>query len=298
MSSTSGAADTGASTGSQSAGAAAQTGQQSAGATQSQSTPGQSTPPAGASASDWTSGLNDDLKGFVQNKGFKDPASVIDSYRNLEKLTGLPKEKILRLPDNMDDPAAMNEIYSRLGKPATADEYKIKAGEGENAEFAKWMSDTFFENGLTTKQAQGILNKWNEMQGNLTKQQSEKLEAALAQQEQELKKEWGMAYDQKVQTAKRAAQAFGVAPEVIDRLEKAMGYTGVMKFFDAIGSKIGEAQYVGSNSSQGFNMTPEAARNKIAMLRGDASFIQRLQNKDVAALNEWNQAHKMAYPET
>src|SRR5690606_18358521 len=71
-------------------------------------------------ATDWTSGFSDDLKGFVQNKGFKDPASVLDSYRNLEKLMGTPKERLLRLPENMDDANAMGEIYTRLGRPQTA----------------------------------------------------------------------------------------------------------------------------------------------------------------------------------
>ena len=33
---------------------------------------------------DWTTGLNEDTRGFVQNRGFKDPGMVLDSYRNME----------------------------------------------------------------------------------------------------------------------------------------------------------------------------------------------------------------------
>lgn len=262
--------------------------------------PAGATPPAAAApapAADWTSGFNDELKGFVQNKGFKDPAAVLDSYRNIEKLMGAPKEKLLRLPDNSDDAQAMSEIYSKLGRPGAPGDYKIAPKEGGNKEFAGWMENTFFEAGLSQKQTQVIVNKWNELQGNNAKASEEQFATQLKAQEQALQKEWGAAYEQKSIVAKRAVREFGVEPQVIDAMEKAMGFDKVMKFFDKVGSKLGEADFVTNSSGNSFAMTPEAARNKIKQLQSDTDFVRRLQNRDSGATNEWNRAHQMAYPD-
>jgi hypothetical protein len=268
-----------------------------ASSTSSQPSQSGTTPPAGAASTDWTTGLNDEMKGYVQNKGFKDPSSVLDSYKNLEKLMGTPKERLLRLPENMEDQQAMGEIYAKLGRPNSPDDYKIEADkQNGNPEFAKFLKNTFFENGLTTKQALGIVNKWNEMQTSYTKQVQEQQSAQNEQQMNNLKKEWGAAYEQKVNVAKRAARDFGVAPEVIDHLEKAMGFSGVMKFFDTIGSKLGEADYVSAGqNNNSFAMTPEAARNKLQALKSDPDFVKRYAAGDHTARAEMERLHKMAY---
>jgi hypothetical protein len=256
------------------------------------------TPPAGASSQDWTSGLNEEMKGYVKNKGFTDPAMALDSYRNLEKLIGTPKERILRLPENMDDAQAMGEIYARLGRPATAEEYKITPNkDGSNADFANFLKSAFYENGLTAKQATGIVSKWNEMHEKVSQGLNEQYNAKIQTQADALKKEWGAAYEQKINVAKHAARAFGVSPETVTALETAMGFDGVMKFFDAVGSKIGEAQFVNPNRSDGFSLTPDAAMSKISRLKSDPEFIKKYAGGDSNARAEMDRLHKMAYPD-
>ena len=246
---------------------------------------------------DWTTGFNDELKGYVATKGFKDTAAVLNSYQNLEKLIGHPQEKILKLPDNMEDPKALADIYNRLGRPADKEGYKLQAPEGGDKEFTEWAKGTFHEAGLTSKQAHALFQKYNEHVGNLTKAQSESYQADIAKQETALKTEWGAAFEQKVNSAKRAAKEFGVSAEAIDKLEKSMGFTGVMKFFDQIGSKLGEGSYINGDSNTGGSLTPEAARGKLKLLIKDADFQRRIANKDAAALMEWNNLNQMASPQ-
>lgn len=252
-----------------------------------------------AATTDWTSGFNDDLKGFVQNKGFKDPASVLDSYRNLEKLMGTPKERLLRLPENMDDATAMGEIYTRLGRPQTPEDYKIEVPKDGDASFAKWAQGTFHELGLTTKQASALVNKWNEFAVNHQNGMTEKSAAEMQAQHDGLKREWGAAFDQNISVAKRAAAEFGISAEVIDKMESAMGFTQVMKLMHTIGAKLGEGEFVTNGSRGGsFNgaLTPDQARNKINSLRQDNEFIKRYTNGDASAKAEMERLHAMAYP--
>jgi len=247
-------------------------------------------------AQDWTSGLNDEYKGYVQAKGFKDPSMVLESYKNIEKLMGAPKERLMTLPEKEDAPE-WNDVYKRLGKPEKADDYKIDAGKDGNPEFAKWAKEVFHGANLTTKQAEMVASKWNEYVQGTQKSQMEAMAARSAQDEIALKKEWGAAFDQQINTAKKAAVAFGLQPDMIDKLESSLGFGGLMKFLNSIGSKIGESDFVsGGTRNPGFGvMTPIAAQSRIKSLAEDTAFTQKLMNGDISAKDEWDRLHTMAY---
>lgn len=251
-------------------------------------------------ATDWTSGLNDDLKGYVQTKGFKDTTAVLDSYRNLEKLMGAPKERLVRLPEKDDDAEGWSQVFERLGRPKEAKEYGIKApAELGDAKFIETMQAAFHEAGLSKRQAEQIVGKWNEhMTGTITSNK-EMYQAKLAEQEQTLKKEWGMAYEQNVKAGQRAAQMFGIDGATIDKLEETMGFAGVMKLMHQIGSKIGEDSFVsadGKESSFSGSLTPEAARHRIDALKKDPDFAKKIADNNAEARAEWDRLHKFAYP--
>lgn len=254
-------------------------------------------PAAPATATDWTTGFNDEVKGYVQNKGFKDPGQVIESYRNVEKLLGGPREKLIRLPDNMDDQAAMGEIYSKLGRPPTAQEYKISAQKGADPELSKFMEETFFKANLSTKQAEAIAAEYNKHLAGKATKETEAYDVKFKEQEANLKRDWGMAHDQNIAKAKQAAREFGVEANIVEAMEQSAGYDKTMKFFADIGSKMGESSFHANSGPNQFALTPEAARNKIATLRQDSAFSKRVLAGDIGAKAEWDNAHKMAYPD-
>lgn len=254
------------------------------------------TPPATPPTASWTDSLAPELKGFVESRQFKDPASVVDAYRNLEKLRGVPKERLLTLPEKEDAPE-WNDIYSRLGKPADPSEYGIKA-DGESKDFAEWAQKTFFDANMTKKQATVFAQKWDEYFKGQATAIEEKQQQQLAAQETALKKEWGAAFEQNTMAAKKAAVAFGLDGEKVDALEKALGFDGVMKLLHQIGSKVGESDFVSGKSTGGFGvLTPAAAQQKIKELRSDQDFVRRYTAGDAGAREEMAKLHKWAYPE-
>lgn len=259
---------------------------------------GTATPPA--ATGDWTTGLNDDMKGYVQNKGFKDPAMVLDSYRNLEKLMGV-RERLVKLPEKDDDAEGWNQVYERLGRPKEAKEYELKGPEGASDEkFIEWARGTFHELGLSKKQAEALTGKWNERVKGMLGESNQNYERQLAEQETALKKEWGAAYDQNINVAKHAAKAFGLDGATIDKLETAMGYSGVMKFMHTLGGKVGEASFVdGGSRNPGFGnaLSPEAAKSRIQSLKADPGFIRKYTSGDADARAEMDRLHSMAYAE-
>lgn len=268
---------------------------------------GQTTGDAGAGSAttqttqgDWTSGLPEDVRGYVQSKGFKDPGSVVDSYRNLEKLMGAPKDRLLRLPDKEDAPE-WNDIYARLGRPADPKEYKFDVPPelGGPDSFA-WAGPAFHKAGISKRQAETLMGEWKQhaekQVGETRAQYQAKIDADVAG----LKKEWGMAHDQNIAAAKIAAKQLGVTPEQIDQLESAMGFSGVIKMFHAIGTKTGEHSFVGQDTKgAGFGaMTPSEAQSRLSDKRRDPDYARKLQAGDADAKREWEMLHRFAYPES
>lgn len=272
-----------------------------AGPTVSAGSPGTvSTPPAAMPTNDWTTGFNDELKGYVQTKGFKDPAAVVESYRNFEKLQGVPQDKLLKLPEKDDDPN-WGLVWDKLGRPKEAKEYNVEVPpEFGDDSFAEWAKNTFHQLNMPKKQAEALAKKWNEYISTTMNQQKTDRQLETQQQELALKKEWGAAFEQNIVQAGRAAKQLGIDEATLDKLESAMGFAGVVKFVHGLAAKIGEDSFVGgASNSGGFRgvLTPEQATHRIAALKNDSDFVRRYIAGDTGARTEMETLHKMAHPD-
>lgn len=255
------------------------------------------TPVGTSPTSDWTTGFDDSMKGWIQNKGFKNPSDLANSYLNLEKLHGVPQDRLLKLPENMDTPEG-RAIWDKLGASSDPKEYKLDIPkEIGDSKMAEVFAQKFSELGVPKGMAEKITKTWNEYVGGQMKAQTESLTAQLAQEQAALKKEWGAAHDQNVQIGKEAAKKFGFDAGTIDKLESAMGYQGVMKLMNKLGSAIGEHSYVGGQSP-GFGdaMAPAQAKMKMDAMMGDPGFKSRYLTGDPSAKAEYTKLAAMAYP--
>lgn len=249
---------------------------------------------------DWTSTLPEAQRMYVQNKGFKDAAAVLDSYKSLETLMGTPKERLLRLPDKPDAPE-WGEVYERLGRPKNADEYKFATPQGveANKEFTSWAQKQFHELGLTRAQGETLAQRWNEYaSGDSQKLAAEKV-TQIKTEETALKREWGAAYEQQTKTAFKAAQTFGLGQAEVTKLESALGYSATMKFLASVGSKLGEDSFITGEQSGGFNgaLTPERALAEIEELKKDKEFVRKYNAGDRDSFKKMTRLHQFAHPE-
>ena len=254
---------------------------------------------AAPAATDWTTGITDDAtRSWVVTKGYKDPGALATSAHHLEKLVGAGLDRVVQLPKE-NTPEAWNAVYDKLGRPAKADEYKIPVPDGDKGEFASVAKNWFHEAGLNQAQAEKLAAKWNEHVGGIGKASAEAEMGKGAEQAAVLAKEWGAALDQNKAIAKQAVNALGVSGEQIDALQKAMGYDGVMKFFHSIGTKVGEADFVGGGGNQtgGGALTPVQAQAEIQQLRKDPDFVAQYTKGNVDARERMSRLHKMAYPD-
>lgn len=258
-------------------------------------TPGApATPPQG----DWTSTLDEDSKGYVQNKGFKTPNEVLNSYRQLEKTFGVPQDRLLKLPENMDSPEG-RAIMERLGMPKTPAEYgldKLVPKEGGDPKLAEWAAEVFHKTGLPQKAAEEIITKWNERSQAAQKANQENIVAAITQGDAALKKDWGAAYEQNIQIAKAGMRALELKPEEVDTLDRIMGRERLFKKLQSIGKGIGEATFVSGRPAADGVLAPEQARQKIKELGMDSNWVKRFSNGDSEAKALMERMQRMAYP--
>ena len=257
--------------------------------------------PNGATTQDWTSGFQEQDKLYITNKGFKDPANMLDSYKNLETLMGTPKERLLRLPEKADAPE-WGDIYDRLGRPKNANEYQFgKPGvEPVNKEFTEWAQKQFHGLGLTKSQGETLAAKWNEYaMGDVQKTQAA-YDANLKVEQGALQKEWGAAYEQKIKGCQAAAQAFGLGKDEVSKLEKALGYSATLKFLSNVGEKLSEDSFIGTGGDAGgFKgaLTPGQAQAEIQELLKDKDFSRRYAAGDREAFKKMEALHKAAHPD-
>lgn len=258
-------------------------------------------PAAPAPQTSWYEGFDQDTVAWLDNRGVTKLGekealkNLTEGFRNAQKFIGAPPDKLLRMPDfEKADKAELDQFYTKLGRPADPSGYEIELPEGSPTDFAESFKKTAHELGLTQAQAKALVN-WNNEQGQqMTQAQLQAYQESVQRDEMTLKAEWGVAYDQQIAAAQRAAHGLGLNAEQIDAMEKSMGFSNLMKMMSKIGSKLGEDKFVGSESQTSSILTPSAAKEKIAQLTNDKEWVKKYLNGNVEARAEMDRLQRLS----
>lgn len=216
-------------------------------------------------AASWLDGLGDDLKGYVESRGFKNPGAVVESYRNLEGLRGVPEERLLKLPADMADGEAMAAVYDRLGRPSEPTEYTNALGDGIDGEVYSKLAAKAHEMGLSDSQFRGMQEATQEISA-----------AVLGAEEEASAKafdDWKANNAEGFQNAARMMASLGVDDDALAGI-LAGDKTSLYDFLAKAAETVGESKIIkGDPPKTEFNMTPGAASQKIAELFADKDFM-------------------------
>jgi hypothetical protein len=165
--------------------------------------------------STWKDSISEAYRNDPNIEKFTEIDALAKSYINATKMIG--QDKVV-IPTNNSTEEHWDEVYTKLGRPESADKYTLDA-KSEVVNLDETSIKSFAEQshklGLNNKQAQGILEFYkNNMEG--TAQQSKiDTETAQVQAEQQLRQEWGRDFEGKVKQAGALAKA-NINPEVLD----------------------------------------------------------------------------------
>ena len=217
-------------------------------------------------AKSWKEAIPEELRNDPNISKFTELESLAKSYVNATRMIGQDK---VAVPNNNSTDDQWNEVYDKLGRPESPDKYQLDI-KSEAVPLDEGAIKSFAENahqlGLNNKQAQGILEFYkNSMEGSLQQNQVD-METAQANAEQELRKEWGRAYEDNIKKAGAVAKA-NMDANILDMQLKdgtRLGdHPAVIKGFANIANLMSEDKLVSTESenvSQGIDYDAEISK--------------------------------------
>lgn len=217
----------------------------------------------------WTISLAPEVRELPTFSKFKNVNDLATSYLNLEKTLG--KEK-LPLPKDDKDQAGWDMVYNRLGRPEAADKYEIKMqlAEGLNAneEHIKGLKSQAHKLGLSSKQLQGMIDYWTDLENGALKQRQDSSADAKNQAELGLRKRYGSAFEQTKTNVEAVIKNLVDKDDQAEFLEAAKNNPKLFNALANISKNFSEDTLKGS--SKGFAMAPEEAQREYLSILGDS----------------------------
>ena len=247
-------------------------------------------PPAPAGG--WQAGLSAETAGALAPKNFATIEDFGKAYLSLETVIG---KKGVIVPGDKATSEELDAFHTELGRPKTAEDYKITLGKGvqqteTDKAFTAAMLPVFHAAGLNQGTVDKLVEGFNAFTGAQGTVASEDAEAADEKLKLDLHAKWGANLDKNEAIASFAAKEFG-PPELLDKLNTALGDVGLMEMMFNIGSRmIGDGGLIGVGG--GFVSTPEQAQIKLAELKEDKEFNKALLDRDhpehKQAVDKWS----------
>ena len=235
----------------------------------------------------WLGEVDADTAGYVQNKGWTDAKQVLEGYRALEKMRGVPADRLLTLPAADADEATRGAFYDKLGRPKAAADYDFKIGD--EATTGK-LKELVHKHGLSADQARGLINDWAAHEATGLEAAGKAAGDRIHADNAKLAAEWGAAHDQNMAAARQGRDVLGWDAKTIDAVGATIGHYNLVKLLHSVAERSGEASFVAGSTpgsgNQNFKMTPEQAGNELKRLRSDASWVKRYASGDAATVAE------------
>ena len=231
----------------------------------------------GGSGNDFLNMIPEDLREHPSLSPIKDVGNLAKSYINAQQLIGADK---LPAPKNPSE-EQLSAIYNYLGKPESADAYEFAVdGNVITEEVATSYKDVAHKLNLTPQQASGILDYYKGLADSSQQQAGQQMELQREEVENNLKKEWGQAYDQKIAGAGQVINQFG-SPEMLEwQLADGTKLGNHPEFIKAFANIADFRQSVTSedtitNATSSRAMTPKEAQAEIDSIMSSSEYTDR-----------------------
>ena len=214
----------------------------------------------------WKDSISQEFREDPNISKFTEIDALAKSYINATRMIGQDK---VAVPNENSTDDQWNEVYGKLGRPESADKYKLEVNS-ETAQIDESSIKSFAENahklGLNNKQAQGILEYYKDSMEGSAQQSKIDTETAQAQSEAELRKEWGRSFDENLKKAASVAKA-NMNEDVLNMQLKdgtRLGdHPSIIKGFANIANLMSEDKMIGTDedsATSGRNLDEEISK--------------------------------------
>ncbi len=249
-------------------------------------------------ADGWAAGLGEDDARLVESKGWSGWGDVIEGYRQLERLQGVPTDQLLRLPGEDAGDADWSEVHRRLGCPEDAEGYRFPDRDDADPAVDRMLAEEAHALGLTPRQAEALRDRHYEGGAQADERHEGAIRRGIANVERSFSEEYGAAAETELGYADSGIRFLGGqdVPDLRAVLDSAglTGNVGLMKRLALLGHETSED---GALPGGGFGASGGGgAADEIAQLRADKDFMKAFMNskhtghKDAVARMETLQA--------
>jgi hypothetical protein len=221
--------------------------------------------------------LPEDLRNEPSLRTFTDPGALAKSYVNAQRMIGADK---IALPGKSATPDEWREVYNRLGAPTEASGYEFDGDVPLEENYLNSFREHALNAGLRPSQANEMMNFVRSTIDGMNEGMSQSAEEARYAGEQELRQEFGQAFEQRLELAQMAAKNLLGGTEMFDNIQLSDGrmlgdHPDIIRMFSNLASQIGEDNLAGETTE--LIMTPEEASRQIAeMTRRDGPYFDRM----------------------
>ncbi|HBW3276867.1 hypothetical protein GXB75_14825 [Klebsiella pneumoniae] len=169
-----------------------------------------------------------------------------------------PAAFIEKLPDDGDE-KGWQELYEKLGRPEKVEDYGIKPPEGSDGTFLNTALSWMHESGLNKKQAETVINKFNEYAAEQQKSAQENIANQNAANREKVIKSWGSEVEANTAILQNAVQRF-FPDAVIEKFNTA----GLLNDPDLVNAVLAIGKALGEDKTVTAAATGNAAEKDIA----------------------------------
>jgi hypothetical protein len=207
--------------------------------------------------------LPEELRNEPSLRTFTDPGALAKSYVNAQRMIGADK---IAIPSKSATQDEWREVYTKLGAPTEVGGYDL----GDDAPLADEYMNSFREHalnaGLNANQANEMMAFIRSTVDGVNQGYEKGAEEARYASEQELKEEFGQAFEQRLELAQMAARDLLGDTEIFDDIVLSDGrmlgdHPAIVKMFSNLAAQIGEDNLAGETTE--LIMTPEEASRQI-----------------------------------
>ncbi len=179
--------------------------------------------------------LSVEEEAYLGKKGFKNPAELLKSYRELER--GFSSR--VALPKN-GDKEAMDKLYSKLGMPQDCEGFDIEFADEDKA-IGESFKKACLENNILPQSAKGLYEWYVKSRAEFGAKADKEWEENSLREIDDVRKEWGAQAPRNMELMKRGVRLFtGDDDEVVAGIEQAVGTRRMMEVFLKLGEAISE----------------------------------------------------------
>lgn len=203
---------------------------------------------------------------------------VAKSYVNIEKMVGMDKNQLLALPKE-NTPEAMAPIWDKLGRPTDVKGYEIEQyKEVLPPEVLGKYADLAHKSGMSKTAFQALVGEFVNESVAGQKAMQEQQEQQVQQWQADVKKEFGAAYEDKINFARKAVESFGLS-DVIKENSAMFEHPAIIKAFSAIGEKTSEGLVLSNGAVSHGKLAPNEAKMELAKFHSDPETVKILTDK-------------------